>query len=117
MKVYTETKEQKFEPFEITIKIENKDDLLNLLGHTNYSPNSIIEILNKYWINNFDSDNTSIMPLFSFLQDKARELNLIQVGDPWFQDVTGEYWSKRMKELREQGADHVSASKNIGWEK
>ena len=38
-------------------------------------------------------------------------------GDPWFQGETGEYWAKRMRELREQGADHVEASKQIGWEK
>lgn len=37
------------------------------------------------------------------------------VGDPWLQGETGEYWGKRMKELREQGANHVLASKNIGW--
>ncbi len=37
------------------------------------------------------------------------------VGDPWFQGETGDYWSERMRELREQGADHVGASKKIGW--
>ena len=37
------------------------------------------------------------------------------VGDPWFQGETGEYWGRRMKELREQGENHVQASKNIGW--
>jgi hypothetical protein len=39
------------------------------------------------------------------------------VGDPWFQGETGDYWAKRMKELRENGADHVGESKRIGWEK
>lgn len=39
------------------------------------------------------------------------------IGDPWFQRETGKYWSKRMFELREKGADHVGASKRIGWEK
>ena len=38
-------------------------------------------------------------------------------GDPWFQDETGDYWGKRMAELRNEGADHVGASKAIGWEK
>jgi hypothetical protein len=38
-------------------------------------------------------------------------------GDPWFQGETGKYWGKRMAELREAGADHVGASKRIGWEK
>jgi hypothetical protein len=39
-------------------------------------------------------------------------------GDPWFQGETGEYWGKRMKELREQPGGqerHVAASKSIGW--
>ncbi len=39
------------------------------------------------------------------------------VGDPWFQGETGEYWSKRMAELRATGADHVGASKELGWER
>jgi hypothetical protein len=26
------------------------------------------------------------------------------LGDPWFQDETGDYWNKKMRELREQGA-------------
>lgn len=38
------------------------------------------------------------------------------MGDPWFQGETGQYWPKRMKELRDQGADHVGASKAIGWD-
>ena len=37
-------------------------------------------------------------------------------GDPWFQGETGEYWGKRMNELRAQGVDHVGASKRIGWD-
>lgn len=40
------------------------------------------------------------------------------VGDPWFQGETGDYWSKRMSELRNKpgGNDrHVTASKTIGW--
>ena len=39
------------------------------------------------------------------------------VGDTWFQGETGDYWGKRMAELRNQGANHVGASKSIGWEK
>ena len=36
-------------------------------------------------------------------------------GDPWFQGETGDYWGKRMAEMRNAGADHVGASKKIGW--
>jgi len=38
-------------------------------------------------------------------------------GDPWFQGETGTYWGNRMKELRHKdNAQHVNASKTIGWE-
>lgn len=37
------------------------------------------------------------------------------IGDPLFQGESGTYWGERMKQLREQGADHVGASKGIGW--
>ena len=36
-------------------------------------------------------------------------------GEPWFQGETGKYWGERMAELRDQGADHVGASKSLGW--
>ena len=37
-------------------------------------------------------------------------------GDPWFQDETGDYWGKRMAELRSQDPEGaVRASKDIGW--
>lgn len=39
------------------------------------------------------------------------------IGDPWFEGETGKYWSERMAELRNAGANHVGASKAIGWEK
>ena len=42
------------------------------------------------------------------------------VGDPWFQDDTGDYWGVRMADLRNApgGNDaHVTASKTIGWER
>jgi hypothetical protein len=40
------------------------------------------------------------------------------VGDAWFQGESGDYWAKRMAELRAAAngdAKHVSASKSIGW--
>ena len=41
-------------------------------------------------------------------------------GDPWFQGETGEYWLKRMNELKQAPGgqeEHVRASKSIGWDK
>lgn len=40
------------------------------------------------------------------------------LGDSMFQGESGDYWAKRMAELRAQpGGDaaHVKASKEIGW--
>jgi len=40
------------------------------------------------------------------------------VGDPMFAGESGEYFGRRMKELRNQpsgNATHVAASKAIGW--
>jgi hypothetical protein len=36
------------------------------------------------------------------------------VGDKWFQGETGDYWGKRMAELKET-VDYVAISKEIGW--
>lgn len=39
-------------------------------------------------------------------------------GNPWFQGETGEYWGKRMAELKSKLPDGgVGASKRVGWEK
>lgn len=39
-------------------------------------------------------------------------------GDPWFEGETGDYWAKRMAEMRaHDNAAHVAASKWIGWDK
>ena len=40
--------------------------------------------------------------------------NTIDVG--WFHGETGDYWAKRMVELKST-VDHVSISKSIGWKK
>ena len=38
--------------------------------------------------------------------------------NPWFQGETGDYWGKRMREMREKLADKgVGASKRLGWER
>lgn len=36
------------------------------------------------------------------------------VGSKMFQDESGEYWQRRMIELR-QPVDHVAVSKAVGW--
>lgn len=37
-------------------------------------------------------------------------------GNKWFQGETGDYWGKRMNELKKK-VDHVKVSKDIGWRK
>lgn len=40
------------------------------------------------------------------------------IGDPWFQGETGDYWGKRMAEIRSQPGGqgrHVATSKFLGW--
>ena len=49
-------------------------------------------------------------------EDLLRKWRFAPAGDPWFQGETGKYWGNRMNELRSEGADHVRASKSIGWE-
>jgi len=42
------------------------------------------------------------------------------LGDSWFKGETGDYWQKRMGELRAQPGGneiHVAASKFLGWER
>lgn len=37
-------------------------------------------------------------------------------GDRWFIGARATYWSDRMAELRNADADHVGASKRLGWD-
>lgn len=44
-------------------------------------------------------------------------LRFAPAGDPWFQGETGNYWMRRMREMRSApGGDdeHVRASKSLG---
>lgn len=47
-------------------------------------------------------------------EELLRRWRTAQMGDVMFQGESGEYWSKRMAELQ-SSADHVGASKRIGW--
>lgn len=49
-------------------------------------------------------------------EDLLRHWRFAASGDLWFQGETGKYWAERMAELKSQGADHVQASKTIGWD-
>jgi len=66
---------------------------------------------------NLSEENKAIIDALSYEQ-LLSQWRVAPVGDPWFQGETGEYWGKRMKELRELPGGqerHVSASKSIGW--
>ena len=46
-----------------------------------------------------------------------RQWRYASAGNPWFQGETGEYWGKRIAELRSKEPDDgVGASKRIGWQ-
>ena len=56
-------------------------------------------------------DGKSLMELLS-------RIRFSPVGDPWFQDETGDYWMKRYTELRSKDPQEaVNASKTLGWER
>jgi hypothetical protein len=59
----------------------------------------------KQWI-----DNASY-------EDLLRRWRFAPVGDPMFQGDTGDYYSRVISERRNADhAEHVDASKRIGWE-
>jgi len=49
-------------------------------------------------------------------EELLRKWRFAPIGDPYFQGETGDYYSKVMKE-KKQNCDHVQASKKIGWKK
>lgn len=59
----------------------------------------------KAWIDNAD------------YQDLLERWRNAPVGSPWFQGAVGEYYSKAISERRRKvsDAEHVAASKSIGW--
>jgi len=61
----------------------------------------------KGWIDNADYES---------LLSKWRSA---PAGSPWFQGELGDYYSMVMAEKREQvgNAEHVRASKSIGWDR
>jgi hypothetical protein len=46
-----------------------------------------------------------------------RKWRFAPAGDSWFQGETGDYWSQRMRKLKESMSndEYVAASKKIGW--
>jgi len=65
---------------------------------------------------NLTSENKAYIDKLSY-QELLSSWRFAPIGDKWFQGETGIYWEKRMSELRQQSADHVGASKAIGWER
>ena len=62
-------------------------------------------------------DNKKHIDSMSY-EELLRRYRFAPVGDTWFEGATGDYWGKRMRDLRSRpgGEDeHVQASKSIGW--
>ena len=59
----------------------------------------------KQWIDNADVE--SLLSKWRFAK----------AGSPWFVGEIGEYYSSKLKELREKNPnEYTRASKNIGWD-
>jgi hypothetical protein len=65
---------------------------------------------------NLTDENKTYIDNLSY-EELLEKWRFAPAGYEWFQGETGNYWGKRMSELREKGADHVAASKAIGWER
>lgn len=68
---------------------------------------------------NLTDENKQHIDSLSY-EDLLRHWRFAPSGNPWFQGETGQYWDKRMQELRDQpggNGRHVSASKAIGWDR
>jgi hypothetical protein len=65
---------------------------------------------------NLTDENKAYIDNLSY-EELLEKWRFAPAGYEWFQGETGNYWGKRMSELREKGADHVAASKAIGWER
>ena len=51
------------------------------------------------------------------IEELLRRWRFSPAGDEWFQGDTGEYWAKRMNELREKDpAEYTAASKRLDHE-
>ena len=61
-------------------------------------------------------ENKEKIDSFSYTE-LLRRWRFSESGDKWFQGETGRYWGDRMATLRKEGANHVDASKEIGWVK
>ena len=62
-------------------------------------------------------ENKQYIDLLSY-EELLRYWRFAPAGDTWFQDETGDYWYKRMNELRLRPGgqeEHVRASKAIGF--
>ncbi len=61
-----------------------------------------------------DANKTHIDSLGVY--DLLYKVRFASIGDEWFQGETGEYWVKRLSEVRAQDNDvYVRASKDMGW--
>ena len=68
---------------------------------------------------NLTPENKAYIDKLSY-QSLLSSWRFAPVGDKWFQGETGDYWARRVYELRNlpNGDDeHVRASKSLGWER
>jgi hypothetical protein len=84
MKIKEEQKEKQFEPFDLTITIENEHDLIALWAIFNVSKMNMIDKLKE--MNNryaetkikFDDDKVEHCNIWNYIDEKLNSLNLIK---------------------------------------
>ena len=62
------------------------------------------------------SVNKHVIDILSY-ESLLQQWRFAPAGDPVFEGETGKYWEERMTKLRDEGADHVGASKRVEWKR
>jgi len=65
---------------------------------------------------NLTLENKQLIDNLSY-ESLLQQWRFAPAGDLMFQGETGTYWGKRMADLRNEGINHVGASKRVGWER
>ena len=74
--------ENEFEPFEFTILVENKHDLINLWKRMWFSEETIKEQIDDSRIQSqFNENDTSTCVIYNYLLNKMEENNIINKGE------------------------------------
>jgi hypothetical protein len=66
-------------PYELTIRFENKDELLEFIGRMMFYQSEIEDILNGYYIHNYNKDNVNRDDFFKLRAYVTNKINGIDL--------------------------------------